>query len=89
MGQVMNLGVFGLEVQVFQEQFHSLFFGVGHAALQALQGRQLPCLQLGTEMVAAVHHHPVAVQHFRQVYIAPEVLVHGVADIRRELGDID
>ena len=41
MGEIVDLGVVRLEVQVFQKQHNALPFGIFHGSLQPLDGRRL------------------------------------------------
>src|SRR5207245_1342284 len=78
-----------LSIEVFQEELRAGALGERGRPLEALEARRAPRGVVAGEVVAAVDDDPAGAKAPRELDIDPEVLVRGIGQERRGLGDVD
>jgi hypothetical protein len=63
--------------------------GVLAHALQSFEAGLAPHLEVRCEMIAGVNDHPLAAQPLASVHVAMKITVDPIADMRRDLCDVD
>src|SRR5262249_45346574 len=86
--QVADLGVFGLAVEVLQQEARARALGVNGGALQALDARLAPRRVVAGKVVAAVDDDPLGSEAAGQVDVGPEILLGSLGQERRRLRDV-
>src|SRR5262249_20097146 len=87
-GQVADLGVFGLAVEVLQQETRARALGVSGCALQALDARLAPRRVVAGKGVAAVDDDPLGSEAAVQVDVGAEILLGSLGQERRRLRDV-
>jgi hypothetical protein len=88
-GEVADLGVLRLAVEVLQQQAHARALGQLGGALQALDARRQARREVAREVVAAVHDDPRRPELPGDVDVRRQVLLGRLGQHGRRLGDVD